>query len=250
MSIQSESPRPPRPTPRREFLGQIAASAIVLAGTACAAPVAATQTAAAPAPTPSPPPPAVPTHWDDSWATRLTAKHKAVFDMPEIQDSPAIFHAAIWLEGLHAALGAAPSDAQAVIVIRHAGVIAAFNDAIWSKYELGKLRKVKDDSTGKWAVRNPVASQAPTKPGASPPRPSSADRPGDDLGWFAQYGHTLLACNIATVGMSYVLAEKTKGQQPAIYDELKANLIPGVVLQPSGVYAVNRAQEAGCTFSP
>jgi intracellular sulfur oxidation DsrE/DsrF family protein len=29
---------------------------------------------------------------------------------------------------------------------------------------------------------------------------------------------------------------------------LKANLIPGVILQPSGVYAAHRAQEAGCTY--
>jgi hypothetical protein len=108
---------------------------------------------------------------------------------------------------------------------------------------------VKDDSTGKWAVRNPFASPDPPKPGDPPARPSSPDRPGDYLGWFAQYGHTLLACNLATLGMSIILAKKVKGEEHAIYAELTANLIPGVILQPSGIYAVHRAQEAGCTFS-
>src|SRR5689334_13349997 len=85
-----------QPTARREFLGQIAASAIVLAGTACAGPAAATQAAPAPAPARNPdasPPP--PTHWDDSWFTRLTAKHKAVFDSPEVEDGLAIEHAVL-----------------------------------------------------------------------------------------------------------------------------------------------------------
>ena len=227
----------------------MAVSALALAGTACAGPQA--QTAAAPVTTPAPAARdrSAATHWDDSWSTRLTAKHKAVFDMPDVQDPGPIEHARIWLEGLSAALGAAPGDAHVVIVIRHAAVVAAYNDAMWSKYDLGKLRKVKDDSTGKWAVRNPFASPDPPKPGDPPAQPSSVDRPGEDLGWFAKYGHTLLACNLATLGMSSIIANKVKGNERAIYEELKANLIPGVILQPSGIYAVHRAQEAGCTFS-
>jgi intracellular sulfur oxidation DsrE/DsrF family protein len=49
-------------------------------------------------------------------------------------------------------------------------------------------------------------------------------------------------------GVASVIAEKTKTEQHVIYEELKANLVPGVILQPTGVYAVHRAQEAGCTF--
>jgi hypothetical protein len=169
--------------------------------------------------------------------------------MPEVDDGLAIDHAVLWLEGCRQALGAAPGDAHAVIVVRHAAVVLAFNDAMWSKYELGKERKVKDDATGKWAVRNPYASPTPRSADDPPPQRSSADRPAGNLGWFAQNGHTLLACDVATRGMSFILAKKVKREQRAIYEELKANLIPGVILQPSGIYAVHRAQEAGCTFS-
>jgi hypothetical protein len=245
MQNQSESS-----TPRREFLGQIAVSALALAGTACAG--APAQTAAAPAATPNPAAreTSAATRWDDSWSARLTAKHKAVFDMPEVDDGLAIDHAVLWLEGCRDALGAAPGDAHAVIVVRHAAVVLAFNDAMWSKYELGKERKVKDDSTGKWAVRNPYASPTARAAGDDrPPGPSGPNRPADNLGWFAQNGHTLLACDVATRGLSSILAKKVKREQRAVYEELKANLIPGVILQPSGIYAVHRAQEAGCTFS-
>lgn len=235
-------------TPRREFLGQIAVSALALAGTACTTAAAATQTT--PQPVPNRPPQATPpTHWDDSWFTRLTAKHKAVFDMPEVDEGSSIEHAALWIEGTRDALGAAPADTQAVIVIRHAAVVLAYNDVIWTKYELGKERKVKDPSTDKWAVRNPFGAPAPKSASDSTTRSTNPDRPADNFSWFAQNGHILLACDIATRGMSAILARKTKGDRHTIYEELKANLIPGVILQPSGIYAVHRAQEAGCTYS-
>jgi hypothetical protein len=236
-------------TPRREFLGQIAVSALALAGTACAGSPAQTPPAPVATPNPSARDTSAAMHWDDSWSARLTAKHKAVFDMPEVDDGLAIDHAVLWLEGCRQALGAAPGDAHAVIVVRHAAVVLAFNDAIWSKYELGKERKVKDDSTGKWAVRNPYASPTPRSADDPPPQRSSPDRPAGNLGWFAQNGHTLLACDLATRGMSFILAKKVKREQRTVYEDLKANLIPGVILQPSGIYAVHRAQEAGCTFS-
>jgi hypothetical protein len=240
-------------TPRREFLGQLAASAIVLAGTACATPATGAQTTPSPAAASEgaarPPKPDEPTHWDDSWSGRLVAKHKAVFDMPEVNDGEAIYHAGMWIGGTREALAPAPGDIQAVIVIRHAAVVLAFSDAIWAKYELGKERKVKDDATGKWAVRNPYAAPAPRSSNDSSTKASGADEPGSDLAWFARNGHVLLACDVATRGMSYILAKKVKGEQSAIYQELKVNLLPGVILQPSGIYAVHRAQEAGCTYS-
>lgn len=245
MSIEAD-----QPTARREFLGQIAASAIVLAGTACAGPAAATQAVPPPAPARNPDvSAAAPTHWDDSWFTRLTAKHKAVFDSPEVEDGIALEHAVLFLSGMKAALGAGNGDAQAVIVIRHTGVILAFNDAMWAKYEIGKERKVKDYATDKWAVRNPFAAPAPRPGSDQAPRPNNPDRPATNLAWFAQNGHILLGCDLATRGMSSILAKKTKSDQRAVYDELKANLVPGLILQPSGIYAVHRAQEAGCTFS-
>src|SRR6185295_11804192 len=96
-----------RSTPRREFLGQVAASAIVLAGTACAAPAAGTQ-APAPAPASTPnnnsnvgPPPPAPTSWDDSWFGKLTAKHKAVFDSPEINEGLVLANATGYIRGMH-----------------------------------------------------------------------------------------------------------------------------------------------------
>lgn len=254
------SDQPETPTPRREFLGQIAASAIVLAGTACAAPAGAGSSAPSPAPTPPPtasPPRNAPVdatgepvgsinmagmHWDDSWTMRLTAKHKAVFDSPEISDGfiagPA--YAARYLTGLDEALGVKGADAQVVIVIRHQAIPFAFNDAMWAKYGIGERLKIK--SGDKWATANPMGAMRPPskRPGANP------DAIQPRLEWFNAHGHVLLGCGIATQGWATTIAHGVGGKAQAVFDELKANLVPGLILQPNGVYAVLRAQEAGC----
>jgi hypothetical protein len=239
-------------TPRREFIGALAASAIAIAGTACASPASAVQTAVTPAPTPNapvpPPAPAEPVHWDDSWFAKLTAKHKAVFDSPDFGDGIALQHATGYIRGMRDALAASLDDVQTVIVMRHHAIPMAFNDAMWEKYSIGEERKVKD-SANKWATRNPFAVAEPsTGAHARPNTNAGADRPQANLGWFASHGQILLGCDMATRGYAAIIASKTKSDSRAIYDELKANLLPGVILQPTGVYAVLRAQEAGCAF--
>jgi hypothetical protein len=231
------------PTPRREFIGQLAASAIAIAGTACAAPAVAGQAAAPPSPVPPPRQSSAAPHWDDSWFGRLTARHKAVFDSPAIEDGLAIFQAIGYVNGMRDAIGAADGDVQSVVVMRHSAIPMVFNDAMWRKYEFGKEEKVKDRN-GKWARRNPFADES-TGESAAPER---GNRQRYDLAWLTSHGHILLGCDLATRGQAGVIAQRTKGDSKAIYEELKANLVPGVVLQPTGVYAVHRAQEAGCTY--
>ncbi|HEX8942341.1 MAG TPA: hypothetical protein VF785_04330 [Gemmatimonadaceae bacterium] len=230
------------PTQRREFLGQIAASAIVLAGAACATPIGTGQATTAPTPSPSPAPPSAPVHWDDSWFARLTAKHKAVFDSPEIDDGLAVDQASGYIRGMRDAAAAGQNDVQTVVVMRHQAIPMVFNDAMWAKYQLGKELKVKDYPSEKWATRNPFASADPTA------KRAATDRPQPNLAWLASHGHILLGCDLATRGYAGIIADRTKADSHVVYEELKANLVPGVILQPTGVYAVHRAQEAGCTY--
>jgi hypothetical protein len=222
-----------RPTPRREFLGQLASSAAVLAGTACAAPVVASTTTAPQQATPA----GGSTVWDDSWFGRLTAKHKAVFDAADIDEGAVLGHAIRYVTGMRDALNAVDGDVQAVLVIRHTAVPLAFNDAMWSKYEIGKLRNVKDGADP--ATRNPYLNSR---------RPSTGDRPSATLAWFAAHGHILLGCGVAAQGLASQIATARSLDSKTVFDEMKANLVPGMTLQPNGVYATIRAQEAGCVF--
>ena len=57
-----------------------------------------------------------------------------------------------------------------------------------------------------------------------------------------------LGCNAAFNAFAWETAQRVKGDRTAIYEEFKANLLPGVILQPNGVYATLRAQQAGCVY--
>ncbi len=241
-------------TPRREFLGQVAASAIVLASAACATPAA----TAAPAPTPVPAPPqtgnstpgaggggTIPPRasWDDTWFAKLTAKHKAVFDSPEINDGLVIANATGYIRGMRDAINAGENDVQTVVVIRHAAVVMLFNDAMWEKYPVGRLRNVKASRSEAWATKNQYVGTASARPAAGTP-----DRPQSTLAWLASRGHFILGCDLATRNLAGIIAREMKLESKAVYDDLTSNLIAGTILQPTGVYACHRAQEAGCTY--
>jgi intracellular sulfur oxidation DsrE/DsrF family protein len=53
---------------------------------------------------------------------------------------------------------------------------------------------------------------------------------------------------VATNGWGRGLAEQNKLDAETVQADLKANLIPGAILVPSGIYALIRAQNAGCAF--
>ena len=102
-------------------------AAAVMAGTACATPLAASPlTGGAPAKgtvrTAS---------FDDSWTRRVAAaRHKAVFDSPGVDDGLALVHATFFMQGYKEQLGVGDSDVIPVVVLRRAGTALAFNDAI------------------------------------------------------------------------------------------------------------------------
>jgi len=229
-------------TPRREFLGQIAASAMVLAAGSACSPAAGAQAGTT---APTPPRGESPAQWDDSWSGRLTAKHKAVFDSPQIEDGLVLANASGYIRGMRDALGAGENDVQAVIVVRHAAIPMAFNDAMWQKYEIGKDKKIKGSGGEEWATRNPYLGGAN---GGGRGGAASPDRPQATLTWLGSHGHILLGCDLATRNYAGVLARNLKLERQAVYEDLKANLVPGLILQPTGVYAALRAQEAGCAY--
>ncbi|HEY4130183.1 MAG TPA: hypothetical protein VGM50_06175, partial [Gemmatimonadaceae bacterium] len=146
-------------TPRREFIGTLAASAISLAGAACAAPAAAIQTVTTPAAGAGGSTRAASaTQWDNTWFGRLRAKHKAIFDTSEIVENSVLgpSQATRFMNGLHDAIGADYTDIQTVVVIRHKAIPFIFNDAMWEKYKIGEVSSVKSGEVP--ATKNPVAT--------------------------------------------------------------------------------------------
>ena len=61
-------------------------------------------------------------------------------------------------------------------------------------------------------------------------------------------GATLILCNNALEIFSGLLAAKRGLDSKTVYEDLKANIIPGISLVPGMVIAVEQAQRAGLTY--
>jgi hypothetical protein len=59
-----------------------------------------------------------------------------------------------------------------------------------------------------------------------------------------------LGTSLALNDVGRRLAAQTKRGVDEVQKELRANLVPGAILVPSGIYALIRAQNAGCAFMP
>jgi hypothetical protein len=216
-------------TPRRDFLSWLGASG---AFAATGLPAYHTRGAnAAPAP--------ISDKWDVSWADRVNGKVRAVFDSPGMADGAAMFRAQLWRDEHTEVYGTPLAESSSVLVFRHEGISLVMNDAYWMRFNIGHEMKVMDQDGKKIVKANPVASLAP----GTPPRWANYNIPA-----FIGSGGIVLACNLA---FAQVVARFKKADKSTSEVARKAaldHLIPGVILQPSGVFAVLRAQQAGCSY--
>ncbi len=178
--------------------------------------------------------------WDMSWTERVSRKHRAVFDSPDFSDGAALIRAVNWKSEYQAVYGTAAEDMTGVLVVRADGIWLAMNDVFWKSYNVGEEKNFKNEATGKFQVTNPIASSPANA------SPSSADR---NIPKFLSSGNIVLACHRA-FGAVVALVKKVDKMPTDEEAEKKAMtfVLPGVILQPSGVFATLRAQEAGCHY--
>jgi hypothetical protein len=216
-------------TPRRDFLGWMGASSLL----AAAGSVLPSQTLGAQEARP------VDSKWDMSWTDKLTGKYKAVFDSPDVSEGAALFRACIWRDQHKDVYGTERAETSPVLVIRHEAIELIMNDEYWNRFDTGKQLKLKDSATNKWSKINPV-------------RVAMADAPpamqAYNLTDFMASGGVVLGCNMA---FSTPIAKFQKEDKLSHEDAIKTareHIIPGIILQPSGIFAVLRAQELGCHY--
>jgi hypothetical protein len=248
----SRTPKTVSPSERRQFIGELAAGAAALAAVACTPAASATNAPSqAPKPAtpatpqsemPSGPMPVPPKEWDSSWMGRITAKHKAIFDSPEINDGTALYHAMSYLGSVKDVFGTGDSEASVVVVLRHRAVPLLFNDAMWAKYDLGTATKTNDSKTGKPVTRNIYYQHVDAQ--GNP----SDDKPSATIKSLSARGVIFVGCDLATRGFSSRAAAAAKLTPQQVYDDIRANLVPGATLMPTGVFATLMAQEAGCSL--
>lgn len=203
---------------RRSFLGAVGVGPLAVS---MAAPAAAAASAAAS------------DKWDMSWTARVDRKYRAVFDSPGFSDGAALIRAVNWKDEHRLVYGTAPQDMSAVLVVRAEGVWLAMNDAFWKTYDVGQANHFKDEKTGKFLAANPLGSPDAEK----------------GLPQFLAAGNVVLACHRA---FGAVVAHVRKVDHLATDEQAEEKamtfVLPGVIMQPSGVFATLCAQEAGCHY--
>lgn len=178
--------------------------------------------------------------WDLKWPARLTGTRKAVFDVAEIDSGFGVFRAAVWAGQRVELLGSAPTDVSPVVVLRSHAVVLALQQSFWNRYSVGRLRRVTHPVSLKETARNPAlmdATDGIPAPLANATLPKQLSR-----------GVTVLACNLALQSWIDAVAETEKLSEAEARKQVVSALVPGVILQPSGVLATILAQEHGCAY--
>lgn len=176
--------------------------------------------------------------WDTSWLDRLaTAKYRVVFNANVIDDGAVFGYVATFLDDFHEVHNTTPVEARPVVVFRRLGTSMALNDRMWDRYAIGANSNIKDPATGAPARRNVFWRSG-----------SATGNSASKIETMHQRGMISLVCNVSLGSIGRSFAEQTKGDVEEVQAEVRANLVPGAVRVPSGIYALIRAQNAGCAF--
>ena len=213
---------------RRQFLGSVAA----WSASGAILPAALGADARDPRP--------VSADWDMSWRERVTGPFRAVFDNPVVNEGAGLWRAADWKRTVLEVYGDEAKDAAAVLVIRHKAIPMIMSHAFWERHGIGAEDTINDE-TGAAVKHNPFLSR----------ESAGSGRRDATLDSFIAGGGIVLACNYA-FGLSVVSREARKAgiDSTAARAVVLREVIPGVILQPSGFFAVLEAQRSGCHFFP
>jgi len=211
-------------TPRRGFLGSIAVGAATLAlGRLSTANAEVNELMALPP-------------VSDAWLEKIHGKYRQVFDCTSANDGFGALFGLTFLETTKSALKLTDKDVTGVMVYRHFAMPLMLNDSAWAKYKVGELIGAKDPKTGAPATRNIFRDNILGHAGLTYEQAIAKD------------GLIMVACNMALTVLSGMAAPKANVSAAQAKSDWTAAVLPGVYLAPSGVYAVNRAQQANCTY--
>lgn len=146
------------------------------------------------------------------------------------------------LNGLQFGFSVSPANIATAFVAHNTSNLLLYDDTAWSKYLLGQLFGVKDP-TGATVQANIFAPSRST---------SSSSNPSDIHGFYQDASITALqrrgvrffVCNTALVeqASAIVRAGATRETEQGVANDLRAHLLPGVTLVPSGVAAIAYVQ--------
>lgn len=173
----------------------------------------------------------------EGWFGKIKGKHKMVFDAVTVNEG----YPVIWpytFMTTNNKTGTPDNELTAMVVLRSKAIPLAMDSKLWIKYKLGKIFKIIDYATNAPAERNLYWN------------PSEGEVPESGMAIKGLQARGVMFCVCETaITMTSKQYAKSKGLDPA---QTKADWISGILpdiqLVPSGVWAVDRAQEHGCSY--
>lgn len=214
------------PTNRRGFLGLLLSSAATLGLSAVA------KASELPA---DPSAGSVPA---EKLLKQMKGKHRIVFDVTAFHSGAALAWSKTFLD-TNNETGTPDHALNVVIVLRSMAIGMALSDSMWEKYKLGELYKIDDPGSKAAAARNLFTNI----------KEEALLEPGMAIDALQQRGVLVGVCAKAVRGNSEHIAEKQGLNADDVHKDLLLNIIPGVHLLPSGIWAIGRAQEHGCAYA-
>lgn len=178
----------------------------------------------------------------DAWFNKIKGKHKMVFDATQPHEVMPFAWPKVFLL-TNAGTGTPEKDCGVVVVLRHNAIPYAFEDRLWEKYKLGEMFKADDPKTNARSTRNPF-----WKPQKGDFKIPGVGEVQIGINELQASGVMFCVCNMAITVYTNVAAGMMKMEAADVMKDWMSGLLPDIQVVPSGVWALGRAQEHGCSY--
>jgi len=183
----------------------------------------------------------------DAWLAKLTAPHRCLFDSPKHGDGLPQIHVFNYINTYKQAYNVPNTSINTVFTCYGPpGPVTmpiCWNDAMWAKYKVGEQIGLKD-SSGNFVTNNVFF-----RPKSGDPVLFNGAIAVAGLENLQKLGTTVIMCNNAFMAWVGYLAGKGFGTAVEVEKELRANLVPGTVIVPAMVIAIEKAQSKGIAYN-
>ncbi len=173
----------------------------------------------------------------DKWIAKIRGKHKQVFDAPSINGGLPLAWARVFVM-TNEMVGTPAKDVSAVLILRHDAIPIGMHNEVWQKYKFSEAFKPVHAMT-KQLITNNIFWK---------PKEGDLPLPGMALNELLDAGVMVGLCDMALTVSSGAFAKDMNMDAAAVKKEWVDSVFPGIQIVPSGVLAINRAQEKGCTY--
>ena len=184
----------------------------------------------------------------DAWLDKMTGAHRCLFDFPTHAAGVPLIHMLNFLNTYATEYRTKPGEVNAIGTFYFVGptssIPLAFNDAAWAKYQLGAYLKLDDPKTKAPSVRNMFNAPQPGDPVLFSGQVAPAS-----IASLQKMGATFLLCNNAFSVFVSQLSQGGMGTAADIDHDLRANLLPRVIVVPAMVIAIEKAQSKGIAYN-